>query len=199
MRKLLIATRNQGKLKEFAQIIKLPGYELITLDDTEVDPEFDVEENGTTFAANARLKAESYGRRTKLLTLADDSGLVVEALHGNPGVFSKRYGKTDEERNKKLLKEMKYVPDNQRQAKFVCVMCLYNPDNAHFNSEEGVVEGSISLEPRGTEGFGYDPVFMPLEGDGKTFAELGLEFKNLVSHRARALEKIKDQLLSLAE
>lgn len=195
MTKLLIATRNPGKLKEFAQILQLPEYQLITLDEVDLPADFDVEETGTTFVANARLKAESFGRRTKLLTLADDSGLVVEALHGRPGVFSKRYGKSDEDRNAKLLKEMKLVPENQRAAKFICTMCLYNPTNAHFNCEDGVVEGTISLEPRGTEGFGYDPIFVPNEGDGRTFAELGSEVKNTISHRTRALELIKKHLV----
>lgn len=195
MKQLLIATRNQGKLKEFSQILQLPDYQLLTLDDVGVDPDFDVDETGTTFAANARLKAESYGRRTKILTLADDSGLMVEALHGAPGVYSKRYGNTDEERIAKLLKNLKGIPDSARAARFVCVACLYNPSNAHFDCEEGIVDGSISHEPAGDDGFGYDPIFLPLEGDGKTFAQLGVEFKNLVSHRARAIEKIKEFLV----
>lgn len=197
--KLLIATRNSGKLAEFERLLKLPQYELVNLDDAGVPKSFDVEETGATTTANARLKAECYGRRAKMLALADDSGLMVEALQGAPGVFSKRYGNTDKERIAKLLEEMEDVPDNQRQARFVCSVCLYNPENTQFISEEGVVDGKIAYEPAGKFGFGYDPIFIPTEGGGHTFAQLGEEFKNAVSHRARALDQIKKHLIKLAE
>lgn len=191
MTQLLIATRNLGKLTEFKQLISDTGFEIVSLNDIGIDPLFDVEETGETFADNASLKAKGFSQKSKLLALADDSGLAVDALGGRPGVYSRRYGPTDEARNLKLLEELKDIPVEKRVARFVCVMALYNPSTDSIQTVEGRVEGRISEEIRGNQGFGYDPVFIPDEGNGRTFAELGTDFKNTVSHRARALQKIK--------
>jgi XTP/dITP diphosphohydrolase len=151
--------------------------------------DFDVEETGMTFEENAILKARAYSEKfPEVFVLADDSGLVVDALDGRPGVYSKRYGDTDEHRNAKLLSELKDVSNSERTARFVSVIALIGQGVEEVF--EGVVEGAIGFEARGEDGFGYDPVFIP-EGYKKTFAELGTEVKNTLSHRARALEKVK--------
>jgi XTP/dITP diphosphohydrolase len=151
----------------------------------------DIEETGSTFTDNALIKARHVCHGTGLPALADDSGLVVDALNGEPGVYSARYGnkKTDEERYMLLLQKMKNVPDDKRQARFVCVMALAFPDGREY-IEEGVCEGIIAEEPAGDNGFGYDPVFFIPEL-GKTMAQLPLDVKNAISHRARALQKVK--------
>ena len=183
--KLLIATTNTGKLREYAPIFAGLPFNLRTLQDEGIHD--DVEETGATFAENAQLKAEYYSQRSGLLTLADDSGLEVAALNGEPGVYSARYagpGKSDAERNAFLLEKLSGVPFHARLARFVCVIALAHPAGA-LELVEGVLPGVIEQEPRGTGGFGYDPLFYVLD-ENATLAEIALERKNQISHRARA-------------
>jgi XTP/dITP diphosphohydrolase len=191
--KLLIASRNQKKKKELQQILSDLNFELLSLDDLPPLPE--VEEDGTTFAENAIKKAVTVCRQTGLLTLADDSGLVVDALQGAPGVFSARYsgpGADDEKNNQKLLLAMREVPDIGRTARFVCVIALALPDG-RVETVEGTCEGRIDHILRGSEGFGYDPMFIP-EGFKVSFAQLEPPVKNTISHRGKALGLIRPVL-----
>lgn len=154
-------------------------------------------ETGTTYAANAIIKAQFYARATGLCALADDSGLEVEALGGAPGVYSARYagaGASDADRRALLLSELAHVPANQRRARFVCSVAISQPDETIINVSEGTCTGTIIFKPRGSGGFGYDPLFIP-EGRDKTFAELSDTIKNQLSHRARALLKTREFLL----
>src|SRR5581483_3817874 len=158
--KLLIATNNPGKVREYRELLGDLGLELVQLQDVGITD--DVEETGTTFAENARLKAVTYARQSGLLVLADDSGLEVDALDGEPGVYSKRYagaGKTDAERNQYLLDKLRGVPAAQRTARFRCAIVIADPQGSTWTTE-GTCEGSIAFEPRGTNGFGYDPIFI---------------------------------------
>lgn len=188
---IVVATRNKGKIKEILSF----GIPSIIFTSLEKYPEIgEIEETGSTFTDNALLKARHVCNGTGLPALADDSGLVVDALNGEPGVYSARFGnlKTDKERYMLLLQKMHTVPDDRRQARFVCVMALVFPDGREY-IEEGVCEGVIAKEPAGENGFGYDPVFYIPEL-GKTMAQLPLDVKNTISHRARALQKIKSLL-----
>jgi XTP/dITP diphosphohydrolase len=194
MQKLLIASRNQGKIKGIKHIFSDLPYTLLSPEDIDLDPEFDPEETGTTYKANALLKAKAYAQKTNLSTIADDSGLEVDALDGRPGVYSKRYGKDDSERKKRLLDDLKDVPEKERAARFVCAICVYDPSTKKTIHTEGRVEGKIAFEEKGSKGFGYDPVFIPNEGSGQTFAQSSIQFKNMVSHRARAVIKAKKLL-----
>lgn len=190
---LLIATTNQNKLREYAAIFAGLRIQLLSLRDVEIDD--DVEETGATFAENAQLKAEFYLGRSGLPVLADDSGLEVAALDGAPGVFSHRFagpGATDAERNALLLKKLEQVPFHARLARFVCVIALARV-GAPIELVEGVLPGVIEMAPRGTNGFGYDPLFYLLDED-KTLAELSPERKNQISHRARAAQAARDVL-----
>ena len=154
--------------------------------------EVDVEETGSTFHQNAKLKAEFFANKTGLLTVADDSGLEVEALEGFPGVASKRWlSGTDQERSLALLKKLE--SQSNWQARFVSVLCLHDPQQKTEKYFEGEVQGRIAKEIRGEQGFGYDPVFIP-EGYDKTFGELSVNVKNQLSHRARAFAKLKKYL-----
>ncbi|HEX5706278.1 MAG TPA: XTP/dITP diphosphatase [Pyrinomonadaceae bacterium] len=183
---LLIATRNAGKVAEFARIFADLPLRLRGL--AEFSVEADAEETGETFAENATLKAEFYGARAGIPTLADDSGLEVEALGGAPGVLSARYAGTnasDRQRIERLLRELETTGDDERRARFVCVIALTFPQTDETELFSGECRGRIIDEPRGGEGFGYDPVFMP-EGYSQTFGELPPEIKNRISHRARA-------------
>ena len=188
--KLLIATHNRGKLREYQEIFGDLALELLTLDDVGIT--HDVEETGATFEENARLKADAYARASGLLTLADDSGLEVDALGGEPGVFSKRYageGKSDAERNVYLLEKLRAVPPEQRAARFRCVIAIADA-RGNMLTTEGTCEGEIAFAPRGTNGFGYDPIF--IVGDsGKHLAEFTSKEKNKISHRGRAAEKAR--------
>ncbi|MGE5140138.1 MAG: XTP/dITP diphosphatase [Rudaea sp.] len=198
MDKLLIATHNRGKLREYARLLEGLPYELLTLDDVGIEEE--VEENGETFLENARLKAEAYARRSGLLTLADDSGLEVNALSGEPGVQSKRYAgedKSDADRNRYLLQVLKDVPAGQRGARFRCTIVIADPEGRAWSSE-GSCPGEIAFEPRGQYGFGYDPVFI-VEGRGKRMAELPPEEKNRISHRARAAQGAREILEQISQ
>ncbi|HEX7593281.1 MAG TPA: XTP/dITP diphosphatase [Anaerolineae bacterium] len=194
--RLLIATHNRGKLIEYQEMLTDFALELVTLDDVGIGE--DVEETGATFAANARAKAVEYARRSGLLTLADDSGLEVDALGGEPGVHSKRYAgenKSDPERIAFLLDKLQGVSREKRTARFRCAIALAAP-RGDVRECDGVCEGLIELAPRGTNGFGYDPVFLFPER-GMTMAELSSEEKNRISHRARATEKARKILEKL--
>lgn len=187
--KILVATGNQGKIREISTILAPLGITLLTPADVELDLE--VEEDGDTFAANAIKKATAWREATGLSVLADDSGLCVDALDGRPGVRSARFSGEDagdEENCTLLLKEMAHEDD--RRARFVCVMALALADGRVLTAS-GECAGTIIHEPRGTGGFGYDPLFLdPLSG--QTFAELDPAEKNTRSHRRRALESLRE-------
>jgi XTP/dITP diphosphohydrolase len=190
---LLIATTNQNKLREYAAIFAGLPFELRSLRDVGIDD--DVEETGATFAENAQLKAEFYAARSGLAVLADDSGLEVVALGGEPGVFSHRYAgpdASDADRNAFLLKKLEGVPFHARLARFVCVIALARP-GGQVETVEGVLPGVIELAPRGAHGFGYDPLFYVLD-ENATLAELPAEHKNQISHRARAARNAREVL-----
>lgn len=185
--KLIIASNNKGKIKEFKKLLEPMGYEVFS--QREADINIEVEENGTTFEENAATKARAIYKLTGCATLADDSGISVDALGGAPGVYSARYGTPDlddEGRTALLLKEMQNVPDDKRTARYVAVIHFIK-ENGEEISVRGECEGKIGYEPVGENGFGYDPVF--IYGD-KTFAQHTEEFKNSVSHRANALKKL---------
>ena len=196
--KLLVATGNQGKLKEIRSLLKESALEIIGLEQLINPPE--VIEDGLTFADNARKKAQEMARFSNFLTLADDSGLVVAALDGAPGVYSARYAGAqgdDAANNGKLLATMTHIADEKRQAAFHCVMALAWPDG-RCETYNGQVSGLIMRAGRGTGGFGYDPLFIVPEY-GKTMAELPIEIKNRISHRGMALRKVIPLLKGLAE
>jgi len=187
MIKLLIATNNPGKVREYEALLR--GLPLTLTCPAQEWIDIRVEETGSTFAENARLKAVAYARASGLLTLADDSGLEVDALGGEPGPRSARYagpGASDENRYLLLLSRLEGVPWERRTARFRCVIAVATPQG-EVRTAEGTCDGIIAFEPKGKHGFGYDPVFYVLE-HGQTMAELGPEVKNRISHRARAAE-----------
>ncbi|NJN15354.1 MAG: RdgB/HAM1 family non-canonical purine NTP pyrophosphatase [Oscillochloris sp.] len=185
---LLIATRNPGKLREFAAIFTGLPYRLRTLDDLGIPDE--VEETGTTFEENARLKAEGYLALSGLPTLADDSGLEVAALNGAPGVYSARYGGVSGAAQLEyLLAQMRDVPWHARLARFVCVIGLARPGHS-TEFVQGTLSGVIETAPRGSGGFGYDPLFFLLD-ENKTLAEVPPDHKNRISHRAAAAREAR--------
>lgn len=191
---LLLATKNKGKVPELALLLAGLPLRLHTL--AEFPRVTTPEETGTTFAENAELKARFYASHTGLLTLADDSGLEADALGGAPGVHSARYAgpdATDEERIAQLLTEMRASGDSTRRARFVCAVALFDPSAGACELFEGTCEGRIGHEPRGSNGFGYDPVFIP-DGYDQTFAELPAEIKQRISHRAQALAAARKTL-----
>ncbi len=183
MRRLVVATRNPGKAAEVARVVADLPYEIVSLDAYPDAPEID--ETGATFAENAILKAVAYARYTDELTLADDSGLEVDALDGAPGVYSSRFAPTDAERNQRVLDLMKDIPDDRRSARFRCVIAIAEPEG-RVQTCRGAVEGAIARECRGEHGFGYDPIFY-LPDLGKHMAELEPDEKNAISHRGKAL------------
>ena len=195
--KVFIATKNAKKLVELSRILEPMGFEVICEKDLD-SPLEDIEETGTTFEENSFLKAEAVMKATGLPALADDSGIAVDALGGEPGIYSARYGfdesLDDWGRLELLLKNTENVPDGQRQAQFVCVITMVTPEGQTIQAR-GEIHGELTREARGENGFGYDPIFYypPL---GKTTAELSSEEKNQVSHRANALklfyEKMKE-------
>jgi XTP/dITP diphosphohydrolase len=194
---LLIATRNEGKLRELRELLTDLPFELLALDD--LPTVRTVPETGLTFVENASLKASGYATQGHVLTLADDSGLEVYALDGAPGVISARYageGATDEERTDKLLAELSSIRKGNRGARFVSVVAIANSEGLIINISEGTCEGQIDLAAHGKHGFGYDPVFIP-RGHTLTFAEMTPPVKNRISHRARALQGALDYLRGL--
>lgn len=197
MKKLLVATRNKGKLREIKSILSDLPIDIVDLDDVGFVGE--VEETGRTFLENATLKAETVGKKTGFLALADDSGLEVDALDGNPGVRSARYIEgSDTDRLYKVLDELQGVAEDKRDAQFVAIVAIYNPASDKTDMFEGVSSGRITDKPLGSNGFGYDPIFYNFDL-GKTNGEATDEEKNHVSHRARALEKAREFLTSLAK
>lgn len=196
MKDVLLATHNPGKRREYELLLEDLPVKWHLLPDLGIDT--DVEETGETFEENAVLKARAYAKISGLPTLADDSGLEVDALNGEPGVYSARYAgpdASDEDRYRLLLHKLEGVPDGERNARFVCVTALALP-NGTLVTAEGTVEGHIVRQPRGVGGFGYDPVFYVTEKGG-TMAELGVAVKNEVSHRGRALVALRPELVRL--
>jgi XTP/dITP diphosphohydrolase len=190
MLKLLIATNNQGKVNEFKELLRGLPYELVT--PKELGIKLDVEESGRTYEENARFKAAAFAKTSGMLTLADDSGLEVDALNGEPGLKSSRYAgenASEKQRVEFLLNKLKNVSETQRSARFRCVIALAFPDG-RIEYCEGTCEGMITFTPRGSEGFGYDPIFYFPELK-QTMAELSAATKNQVSHRAHAAAKAR--------
>ncbi len=188
---LLVATRNPGKLAEFQAILGGTGVRLLSLLDFPEMP--DIEETGADFLENALIKAHAASAFTGFPALADDSGLVVDALNGEPGVLSARFAPTTQERNAKLLDLLRDTPDEKRTARFVCALALVRPDRFEWTTLASA-EGIITRAPSGSGGFGYDPLFLypPL---GLTFAEISRVEKNIISHRGKALERFRKAIV----
>lgn len=193
MKKLLIATTQEGKVKEFKAILKHLKLAIISLKDINF-PKTEVKEDGLSFSQNAEMKAKFYGNKTRFLTLADDSGLIVDHLPNKLGIKTKRYAHgSDSHRSQKLLTEMRAFPLAQRKAKFISAICLFDPQTGVLKTSQGECRGTIAYKPKGRYGFGYDPIFM-VDSLKKHFAELTLAEKNKISHRAKALQKIRSYL-----
>jgi XTP/dITP diphosphohydrolase len=195
--KLLVATNNPGKVREYDDLLN--GLPVNITFPAQEGLELEVDESGETFEENARIKALAYARASGLLTLADDSGLEVDALDGAPGVYSARYagpGTSDADRYRKLLAALADVPPGQRSARFRCVVALAQPDGA-VHTAAGTCEGEIGSTARGEHGFGYDPVFIVKGHNGQTMAELPADLKNRISHRARAVEAARPILAEI--
>ena len=188
MKSVIIATKNAGKAKDFEKILQPYGVTVKTLlDFPQIE---DVEETGKTFEENAILKAEAISKKFNTMVIADDSGVMIDALDGRPGVFSARYAgedKSDEANNDKVLEEMMDVPEKDRGAQFYCAIAAAQPGKSTI-TVNGVCEGSILFERRGTNGFGYDPIFF-VSSIKKSMAELTPDEKNQISHRAAAMKK----------
>lgn len=192
--KLLIATHNPGKLKEIKQILKNVSYQIIDLNQTDISPNFDIPETGKTFKANAILKAKGFGKKSNILTVADDSGLAIDALNGQPGVHSARFAENNfNTAFKKIFDLLKDIPFNKRTAKFVCIVALYDPNKKDIITFIGETHGWITTSPKGKNNFGYDPIFLSKDLN-KTFGQASFKEKNQVSARARAFEKLKQYL-----
>jgi XTP/dITP diphosphohydrolase len=203
---ILVATRSTHKLRELSELLEAAGVDLVSLDDVGIADE--VEETGATFEANARLKARAYARRSGLPTLADDSGIEVEALGGGPGVRTRRYAgerATDGENNAKLLAALAGLPPERRGARYVCVLALARPEAAGRRGglplvlTRGTCRGRIAAAPRGTGGFGYDPIFEPAAEPpgGRTLGLYSAAEKHAISHRARAARRMARRLTDL--
>jgi len=196
---LVLATRNQGKIREFRRILDEISNGAINLVGLEEFPDTtDVEETGTTFKENAFLKARSICAETGLPAIADDSGLCVDALDGAPGIYSARYAGVhgdDQANNAKLLLALKDIPEEKRSAHFTCAAALVLPDGREHVSEE-IFEGSILFAPIGDKGFGYDPLFRP-QGLAISSAQMSAEEKDLISHRGKSLRAIAPHVISL--
>ena len=192
--KVVLASKNKHKLVEISKITEKFDMELVLQSELGVD--IDVEENGTTFEENSFIKAEAVMKATGLPALADDSGIAVDALNGEPGIYSARYGFDDTlddwGRLQLLLKNTEHVPDGQRQAQFVCVITMVTPDGKTIQAR-GEIHGELLRQPFGENGFGYDPIFY-YPPYGKTTAEMSPEEKNQVSHRANALKVFYEKL-----
>ena len=199
-RRLLVATRSAHKLGELRALLDLPHTTLVSLDEVGVEDE--APEEHETFRENAEAKARFYAARSGLPTLADDSGIEVEALGGRPGVRTRRYAgedATDDDNNRKLLAELDGVPAEQRRARYVCVLAYAEPGGCETVAGDGIFEGRIAVAPRGTGGFGYDPIFEPLSEPigGRTVGQLPAAEKNRISHRALAAGAIGERLRRL--
>ena len=185
---LVIASGNQGKIEEFKKLLDDFQFDLLTQPSG-----FEIEETGNTFMENARLKAIAVSKETGNLSLADDSGLSVEALRGAPGIYSSRYASSDKQRIEKLLAELK--PFLNRKAKFECALCIASGEKVLIEVS-GFCEGLITFSPKGENGFGYDPIF-EVSGLGKTFAEMDYAKKKHISHRGNAFKLLKSELKKL--
>lgn len=192
MKEIIIATKNPGKAREFKRIFNEEDFTLKTLLDLPAFPE--IRETGQTFEENATIKAHAVMERFNLPTIADDSGLQIDALYGQPGVYSARYAgdHNDAANNAKVLSELGGVPSDKRTARFVSTLVFANPKNDHDLVVEGDVKGLIGLFPEGDDGFGYDPLFYIPEL-GKTMAQLTIDEKNEISHRGNAIRKLETQ------
>jgi XTP/dITP diphosphohydrolase len=196
---IVLATQNPGKVAEFQTLLAGLPVAILGLSDALGGP-LEVTEDGQTFAENALKKARAVADATRMVALGDDSGLEVTALGGRPGVRSARFAHeraTDAENNAALLSELAAVGDEQRSARFRCVLSLVSSDGADARTFEGSCNGSIARAPRGTNGFGYDPLFVVEGLDGRTMAELTADEKNRVSHRGRAVESLRPALIAL--
>ncbi|HEY5113090.1 MAG TPA: RdgB/HAM1 family non-canonical purine NTP pyrophosphatase [Coriobacteriia bacterium] len=196
-RKVVVATGNAGKLAEIRHALEGFDLEFVSAKDLGAEP-LDVAENGEHFTDNAYLKAAAYRKRFGMAALADDSGLVVDALGGRPGVRSSRYASenaTDAENTRKLLEELDGFGSEMRAARFQCVVVLVD-EAGEATWACGTCEGQIGFSPRGSGGFGYDPVFMPDEKSGYSMAELTMAEKTAISHRGKALAALREQLLA---
>lgn len=197
VKQLLVATGNAGKLAEFRNLLGGDGFEIVGLDSFANITE--VEENGTTFAENSRLKAISYASQTGMIAIADDSGLEIEALGGRPGVHSARYlgDVTFDLRMESILSDLA-AKGVERNARFVCCISIADPSGKIVAQEDGICEGVIAYEKRGNNGFGYDPIFIP-NGFENTFGELNDAIKNKISHRSVAISKIIPKIRGFIE
>ena len=197
MKKVVIASNNRHKVSEIKTALDFEGWEFYTLQELGVDLE--PEENADTFEDNARIKARAAHDATGYAALADDSGIVVDALGGAPGIYSARYAGnhgSDEENNAKLLHELANIPDDIRTGRFVCSLVFIDEDGSEVVGQ-GTIEGHIAHELRGMEGFGYDPLFLPLKFKGeKTLAEINQDEKNAISHRGNALHDLKRKIFA---
>ncbi len=205
--KLVVATTNQGKLRELRELLKDTSVEVVSMKEV-LGRDLDIVEDGATFEANAEIKARAVHAATGLATLADDSGLEVDALGGQPGVYSARFsgdGATDATNRAALVRALSNVKDEAPRGRFRCVLALLVPSvegpNERGTGERdpvqffrGSCEGHLLREERGENGFGYDPLFVPEEGDGRTMAELEMDMKNRISHRAKAFLELKNSL-----
>jgi len=194
---LIVATRNRGKIREIREALKGLGLRIYSLGDFPDVPE--IEEDGKSFTENALKKARFYSEYFEKLTLADDSGLEVDGLKGLPGIHSARYAKegaTSRENNQKLLREMQGLPASKRRARFRCIIAVVS-QNGKEAVAEGACRGRIGFMEKGKKGFGYDPLFI-LPKYGKTMAEISLKEKNAISHRGKALRKIKKVIRSIS-
>lgn len=193
MKKIVFATGNAGKMREIRMILDAPGVEILSMKEAGITT--DIEENGTTYEENALIKARAVAAYTDAVVLADDSGLEIDYLNREPGVFSARYLGEDTSyrvKNAKLIERLQGVPDEKRTARFVCAIAAVLPDGREL-TVRAAIEGRIGYEEKGEGGFGYDPIFYVPEL-GKTTAELTGEEKNLVSHRGKALQMMKEEL-----
>ena len=189
-KKLVFGSTNKNKLKEIREILQDQNIEVVG-----VEGDFNPEETGTTFEENSYIKAYEAAKITGTPSLADDSGLVVDALDGRPGIHSSRYETTDEKRINKLLKELENVSQEKRTARFVCSMSLVAPNGETLFSTTQTCEGEIAFSPSGKGGFGYDPIFY-LPQKNATMAEIPMQEKNKISHRGKALSKTIEWLVS---
>lgn len=192
MRTLLLATSNKGKVAEIQAVLSGADFTLLTLAD--IDIESDLEEPAMTLEGNALIKAITYGNQTGHLSLADDTGIFIDALDGAPGVHTARYARDHEERINKLLAALNDVPNGERGATFRTVVALYDPQTGRIRTCEGVCRGSITQERRGEGNFGIAPIFFVDEA-GKTLGEMTMEEVNRVNHRGKALAKVREMLL----
>lgn len=187
--KIVIATQNRGKAKEFESLFSSFDFDVVTL--LELPEQIDIVEDGHTFEENAKIKAETISKKFNCIAIGDDSGLIVDYLNGRPGIYSARYAgedKDDEANLQKVLKELKGVSPENRTARFYCALAFSAPQ-IETKTVHGTCEGKILSEKRGSQGFGYDPIFF-VEELGKTLAELTKEEKNMISHRGKAIKEL---------